>query len=261
MGRFVPLNTISPESDWIVNSGPPGLSRMLPLNTFVPERFCSVATLLTRLFTFSGALMVMPPAVPLSCKIEVAPAPVLLRNWINEALFKAFGLAIRTAPSLKLVLPVSMFTVPDRELLPLKMTVPGPLLVKPFVPANDMARVAILVTNSAGEVAEPELSVSTLSLLLVIVHVCTPEVSLNFTVPMLREVSRVTSRLAVGLMVLKSAVCPAPEAAMPPFQRLVSLQFASASAAQRPLAETMMVLIVTMAKALCPAGSVTRTVK
>jgi hypothetical protein len=100
-----------------------------------------------------------------------------------------------------------------------------------------------------------------LSALLVIVHDWLPDMSPNRSAPMLREVSSVTVRLAVTLMVQKSAVWPGPVATMPPLQRLPSPHDALASAIHVPLALNVVTLMATMAKSLCPAASVTRTVK
>src|SRR5438105_12044424 len=99
-----------------------------------------------------------------------------------EALANAPGPVIRTMPSFFVLLLVSRFTVPLRGLLPLRISVPGPLLVNPFVPVTGAPMVTVLVTTIGGDVAEPVSSLSTLAPLLVIVHVWLPDVSLNFSV-------------------------------------------------------------------------------
>ena len=62
------------------------------------------------------------------------------------------------------------------------------------------------------------------------------------------------------LVLLKSAVCATPDATTPPLQRIVSLQFPFASETQMPLLFATTTLMDRMAKPLCPAVSVTRTV-
>src|SRR5262245_19709134 len=112
-----------------------------------------VVTPLLRQVTVTGALMEMLPALPSSWKVEGPLLLLRMRMWL--ALASAPDPVTRTTPSLAVVLLVSRFTVPDNELSPLRINVPGPLLVKPFVPASGAEIVAMLVTAMDGEVADP----------------------------------------------------------------------------------------------------------
>src|ERR1017187_1308344 len=238
---------------------PPTSSAMKPLSVFVPARFWMVAVLTPRQLTFTRAGTLTPPAVPSSCKVELPL--LLLRIWIVVAFAKAAGCAARTAPSFDVVLPVSMFSVPDKKLVAPRISVPGPLLAKPFVPASEAVMVAVFATTAAGCVNEPVSSVRMLPPLEAIVQDWLPDVSPNLSVPMLRAESSATVRFAVMLMALKSAGKPGPLATNPLLHRFVSLQSLLASALQIPLTLTTGTAIVSQANALAPAASLTRTVK
>src|SRR5258708_27099724 len=127
--------------------------------------------------------------------------------------------------------------MPEREFLPLSTRAPAAVLVKPLVPARGAITVAVFwFTAIEGDGAEAVSRVSMFPPLAPSAQFWLPEVSPNLSVPMLREVFRVTARSAVMLSVLKSAVKPAPLAMMPPLQLLVSLQLPLASVLQVPLA-------------------------
>ena len=70
-----------------------------------------------------------------------------------------------------------------------------------------------------------------------------------------------TARLPRMLTAQKFAVLPAPVATMLPLQRFDALQLSLASAIHVPLAVVVVTAMVTRAKALWPAASLTRTVK
>src|ERR1043166_5139457 len=175
----------------------------------------------------------MLPAEPSSWNVELPL--LLLRIEMVEALASACGPVIRTMPSFLMLLLVSRYTVPLKGLLPLRISVPGPLLINPFVPVTAAPIVTVFVTTIEGDELEPVSSLSEVTPLLVIVQVWLPDVSLNFSVPMVREESSVTVRLPVILIVLKSAVWPAPVATTLPLHRGVSPQFALASDTHVPL--------------------------
>ena len=140
-------------------------------------------------------------------------------------------------PSFAPVLLVSIRTVPEKEFAPLKISVPGPVLAKPFPLTNGNPSVAeFWLTTMEGCVAEEVSSVRTLPASESNVQLCVPEASPNFNVPMLRLVSSVTIRLAVTSMALKSAVKPAPLASSPSFQRFVELYPATVTTISRACA-------------------------
>src|SRR6266446_117164 len=88
------------------------------------------------------------------------------------------------------------------------------------------------MTGVPDEVAK----VSTLPPLELSSQNCAPFVSAKFKLPMVRDVSNVTIRLAVMSMVLKSAVESVPSPTVPVSQLVVALQTLLASFVQVPLA-------------------------
>src|ERR1039457_4839040 len=181
---------------------------MFPASVLLPARCSTLGMTLARQLFVKTGVSVRLPAEPSSWSVEPLALPVLLRMESEDALASAAPVVTRTAPSLgdePELLPVSRKTFPDSGLLPLKTSVPGPLLVKPFAPPTGRASVAVLVTAMAGE-DELLLSVSALPPELVIIQFCAPKPSPHFNVPILREVSSVTVRSAVIFARLKSAV-------------------------------------------------------
>ena len=94
--------------------------------------------------------------------------------------------------------------------------VPGPLFVKPLVPASGaVSAIKFVLTTTDGDRLEPVSSVNTLPPPEVRVQLWLPE-GRQISPAKLRGVSKVTVRSAVRASVLKSAVLPGPLATMPP---------------------------------------------
>src|SRR5215469_1753120 len=125
--------------------------KMLPEKTLLPARFSRLGMM------FARQLLVKPwettrfPAEPSNCRVDAAFAPELLRIIKPLAFAKAALVVTRTAPSLALVLPLSRNRTPESGLLPESTSVPGPLLVKPLVPATGSESVAVFVTMRGGD--------------------------------------------------------------------------------------------------------------
>ena len=151
-----------------------------PDSVLLPETFWMAATLVLRPLNEIGAVTTMEPA---SCSVEL-PA-LLSRMLIAVRLVPALAEPSCTTPSFTVVLPLSMFSVPESGFAPVRYRLPQPDLVKPFVPASGaemmtlllLASVGVKPTMMEGDVAEPVSSVSALPPLAASVHTCEPVMS------------------------------------------------------------------------------------